>query len=97
MESLPKPDYLFYLHSDKYRLQHNIQLRGRVYEQNIENDYLHAIEQGYMETLKTFTQIPVVVFNVTEADFVKNQSHYEEIVNFLTKVPSPGLHFVEIH
>lgn len=96
MESLPKPDYLFYLHSDKHRLQQNIQLRGREYEQNIGKDYLHAVELGYMETLKTFTQLPVVVFNVTEADFVKNQSHYEEIVNFLTNVPPPGLHYVEI-
>lgn len=96
MESLPKPDYLFYLHSDKERLQQNIQLRGRVYEQGIGRDYLHAVEQGYLESLKTFSHMPVVVFNVTAADFVKNDSQYEEIMNFLTNVPESGLHFVEI-
>lgn len=96
MESLPKPDYLFYLHSDKERLKQNIQLRGRVYEKDIGRDYLHAVEQGYWDTLKTLNQIPVVVFYVSEADFVKNQSQYEEIVNFLTNVPEPGLHFFEI-
>ncbi len=96
MDSLPKPDYMFYLHSDKQRLLLNIQKRGRAYEQEIDRDYLHAVEQGYMETLKTLYQIPIVVFNVTEADFVKNQTQYEQIVKFLTNVPNPGLHFVEI-
>lgn len=96
MDSLPRPDYLFYLHSDKERLQQNIQQRGRDYEKNISSDYLHAVEQGYLDTLKTLSQIPVVVFYVSNADFVKNQSQYEEIMNFLTNVPEPGLHFVEI-
>lgn len=96
MESLPKPDYMFYLHSDKQRLQQNIQLRGRVYEQDIGRDYLQAVEKGYWDTLKTLSEIPVVVFDVSNADFVKNQSQYEEIMIFLTNVPEPGLHFVEI-
>jgi deoxyadenosine/deoxycytidine kinase len=96
MESLPKPDYMFYLHSDKQRLKENIKQRGRVYEQNIDHNYLHALQQGYLETLKTFSQIPVVVFDVTKADFLKNHSQYQQIVNFLTNMPEPGLHFVEI-
>lgn len=95
-ESLPQPDYFFYLHSETSRLHQNIHIRGREYEKNIAGEYLHAIQKGYLHSLKNMQHATVVVFEVTRVDFVNSPSQYQQIVKYLNEKPPPGMHFVEI-
>lgn len=95
-EALPQPDYIFYLHSDPDRLQKNIHIRGRTYEKHIANSYLEKIQTGYIESLKKLSDITVILFHVTDADFVNNPSSYKQIIQYLEEKPSQGMHFVEI-
>ena len=95
-ESLPQPDYIFYLYSERERLQQNIRKRGREYEQQMKDEYLLSIQSGYFESLKKMDHIPIVVFNVTQADFVHNQEHYSQIVKYIHRPPGPGMHFVNV-
>jgi deoxyadenosine/deoxycytidine kinase len=42
--NLPKPDLIIYLHAPLSKLKSNIKLRGREYEQNIEDEYLMDLQ-----------------------------------------------------
>jgi deoxyguanosine kinase len=85
---MPKPDLYIYLYQNSERLLENIKKRGRSYEQKIPADYLDKINSGYLDYIKSQTDLNVLIIDVSEKDFVKNQEDYlyvlEEIQNKIT-------------
>jgi len=79
--SIKHPELLIYLHSNIERLQKNIQLRGREYEQNIDNEYLKNIEKKYFDYLKKQDNFPVLIIDVSNIDFIKDKKYYEKIIS----------------
>jgi 2-amino-4-hydroxy-6-hydroxymethyldihydropteridine diphosphokinase len=75
-KEMPKPDLYVYLYQNTERLMANIKKRGRSYEQEIPADYLEKINQGYLDYIKTQTDLNVLVIDVSELDFVKRQEDY---------------------
>lgn len=75
-KEMPKPDLYVYLYQNTDRLLRNIKKRGRSYEQEIEGSYLEKINQGYLDYIKTQTNLNVLIIDVSELDFVKNQADY---------------------
>lgn len=73
---MPKPDLYVYLYQNTGRLLENIRHRGRAYEQEIPADYLDKINRGYLDYIKSQTGLNVLVIDVSDRDFVKNQSDY---------------------
>jgi deoxyadenosine/deoxycytidine kinase len=49
----------------------NIKKRGRSYEQKISGDYLDKINSGYLEYIKSQTELNVLIIDVSDRDFVK--------------------------
>ncbi len=88
-KEIPKPDLYIYLYQNTNRLLKNIKKRGRSYEQEIPSEYLEKINQGYFDFIKTHPDLNILVLDVSERDFVKNQSDYifilEEIDKALAK------------
>ena len=88
-KEIPKPDLYIYLYQNTERLLQNIKKRGRSYEQEIPSEYLNKINQGYFDFIKTHPDLNILVLDVSDRDFVKNQSDYifilEEIDKALTK------------
>lgn len=88
-KEIPKPDLYIYLYQNTDRLLANIKKRGRSYEQEIPSEYLEKINQGYFDFIKTHPELNVLVVDVSDRDFVKNQSDYifilEEIEKALSK------------
>jgi 2-amino-4-hydroxy-6-hydroxymethyldihydropteridine diphosphokinase len=80
-KEMPKPDLYVYLYQNTDRLLRNIKKRGRSYEQEIEASYLEKINQGYLDYIKTQTDLNVLIIDVSELDFVKNQAHYLFLLN----------------
>jgi deoxyguanosine kinase len=78
--SVRKPDLLVYLHSKVERLQENIKKRGRDYEQNIKDEYLKNIEEKYFDYLKKQNDFPVLILDVSEADFIEDEKIYQQII-----------------
>ena len=82
---MPKPDLYIYLYQNSERLLQNIKKRGRSYEQKIPADYLDKINTGYLEYIKSQTELNVLIIDVSGKDFVKKQEDYlfvlEEIRN----------------
>ncbi|NEN24020.1 deoxynucleoside kinase [Cryomorpha ignava] len=91
--SVPKPDLLVYLYVPVEKLLTNIRKRGRRYEQNISYDYLQLIQNQYLEFLRKYAdQLKVLILDVSELDFVKNEQDFNSIVEIIEKPISKGLH-----
>lgn len=75
-KEMPKPDLYVYLYQNTPRLLHNIKKRGRSYEQEIPAEYLEKINQGYLDYIKTQTDLNVLIIDVSALDFVKKQADY---------------------
>jgi deoxyadenosine/deoxycytidine kinase len=73
---MTKPDLYVYLYQNTARLLQNIKKRGRSYEQEISAEYLEKINQGYLDYIKTQTDLNVLIIDVSELDFIKNQADY---------------------
>jgi deoxyadenosine/deoxycytidine kinase len=73
---MPKPDLYIYLHQNPERLLQNIKKRGRSYEQKIPVDYLDKINSGYLDYIESQTELNVLIIDVSNRDFVKNQEDY---------------------
>ena len=80
-KEMPKPDLYVYLYQNTDRLLANIKKRGRSYEQDIPTNYLEKINQGYLEYIKSQTDINALIIDISDLDFVKNQEDYIYILN----------------
>lgn len=83
--SIKKPDLLIYLHSDIKRLQQNIKKRGRKYERNISDNYLKSIETRYFNYINKQNSYNVLILDITNVNFIKDQSIYAEIIAEINK------------
>lgn len=90
--SLPGPDLIVYLYASVTRLKSNIILRGRSYEQNIENAYLERIQEGYFEYLGKLNDFRILVIDTNRLDFVNNNQHYEWIKDKIFRPYDAGIH-----
>ena len=84
-KEMPKPDLYVYLYQNTDRLLQNIKRRGRSYEQEIPADYLDKINKGYLDYINSQTNLNVLVIDVSDRDFVKNQSDYVYILDEIRK------------
>lgn len=80
-KDIARPDLYVYLYQNTERLQANIKKRGRKYEKDIKDDYLEKINSGYLEFLKSQTELNVKIIDISERDFVKNREDYLWLLN----------------
>ena len=78
---MPKPDLYIYLYQSTERLLSNIRERGRSYEQEIPAEYLEKINNGYLDYIKSQTDLNVLIIDVTNRDFQNNQEDYVFVLN----------------
>lgn len=80
---LRKPDLVIYLKSSTDRLMLNIKKRGREMEQAMEYEYIEQLGKAYDEYFFKYSTTPLITFNVTEADFVHNESEFDEMYELI--------------
>lgn len=88
---LRKSDVIVYLHSDLDRLVSNIYKRGREFELTVKKEYLKKIETVYLEYFHQVPDQPVVIMDVTNADFVGNQADFDKMFDILSQKHAPGV------
>ena len=88
--ALVHTDLLLYLHRPVEVLTRQIRERGRDIERNISPAYLEEIQNAYFDHLKTETTAPVVVIDLGEADFQRDDSVFQKIVDLLQEPHQPG-------
>lgn len=91
-QQLPKPELLVYLYVDTPKLQQNIKLRGRSYEQEIKGEYLDKIQQGYLDFIKQQKDLRILILDTNDIDFVQNEKHYQMIEQVIHQSYQPGIH-----
>ena len=96
LANLPKPNLLIYLHADIQYLQKNIKKRDRAYEQDIADCYLLNIQKKYLDFFKKQNDFPVLIIDVTNADFIQNDSVYQKIFSAIKKSYPIGLHHLSL-
>lgn len=80
-KDIARPDLYVYLYQNTERLQANIKKRGRKYEKEIQDEYLEKINSGYLEFLKSQTELNVKIIDISDRDFVKNREDYLWLLN----------------
>ena len=94
--SLRKPDIVVYLYASIHRLQLNIKKRGREFEQSIADNYLKDIQSTYLDYFRKQSEIPVLVIDVSDVDFVKSKHQYDKIKKVLNLKYDKGIHYLNL-
>lgn len=89
--NLPRPELLVHLFVSTKRLQSNIKMRGREYEQRIPDEYLEKIQESYLDYLKQQPQLRILLLDVNEIDFVAHPSHFNKIVDIMNQELPKGM------
>ncbi len=89
---LRRPELIVYLYKDIELLLNNIKKRGREYEQNITGEYLHNIQQGYLNYFKHLPGIPILIVDTNHLDFVKSDDDYNYLISLIQHSYSPSIH-----
>ena len=92
----PKPDVLVYFHRDVDILMKFISTRGREYEKFIHPEYLQQIQDTYFEYFRNILSYPVVIIDLGDIDFVKNENFYTSLKHIIAQPYRPGVHRVNI-
>ncbi|HOY06571.1 MAG TPA: deoxynucleoside kinase [Saprospiraceae bacterium] len=91
--TFPKPDLLLYLHRPVEVLLKQIHGRGREIERNISGTYLEEIQNAYFDYLKTETETPVVILELGDADFQKDDQVLQYIIELLRGQHAHGVSY----
>jgi len=94
--NFPKPQLLVYLHRSVEKVIQQIKRRGREYEQEISSDYLLKIQTAYLEYFKVENDIPILILDVEDIDFVNNESHYHIIRDCINRPYNIGTHRISL-
>ncbi len=94
--TFPKPDLLLYLHRPVDVLMRQIKKRGRNIEQNISQEYLEEIQSAYLSYLKMETETPVVILELGEADFQRDEAVFQRIVGIMQEKYAQGVHYRQL-
>ena len=94
---MPKPELLVYLYCDVERLQANIHKRGRSYEQEISDEYLANIQEGYLNFLnQQQSNMRILLLDISRLDFVANEKDYRRIIEAIDQSYDIGLHRISL-
>ena len=76
---LKPPDLVIYLRASTSTLRRRIAGRGREFERNIADTYLHDLNRLYDEWAGSFTLSPVLTVDTDNLDYVQYDEHLEQI------------------
>ncbi|GGA87377.1 deoxynucleoside kinase [Puia dinghuensis] len=86
---LVQPQILIYLHAPVAKLQANIRIRNRPYEQNIPDEYLASIQETYTQYIRQHN-IRTLFVDVSNADFLGNEAHLKVVLDALENDSEDG-------
>ncbi len=90
--TFPKPELIVYIHRNVEHLLANIKKRGRQYETDISAEYLTNIQNVYFDYFKMEKNIPIVIVDAGDIDFINNEQQYLALVDIVKSKYANGLH-----
>ena len=89
---LPKPDLILYLYTKPDRLLKQIAKRNRSFEKDITAEYLTDIQEKYLTYFRENQQIPILLVDTENVDFVENNSDYQRFKELISTQFEAGIH-----
>ena len=89
---LPKPDLILYLYTAPDRLLKQIAKRNRAFEKDITAEYLSGIQEKYLTYFRENHQIPILLVDTENVDFVENTSDYQYFKKLIMEQHDAGVH-----
>jgi len=97
-EDLPAPDLIIHLRSETSYYLKNIKNRGRLYEQQINEDYLNAIESGYQRLWNSHSGLNILVVEPEILKFPYSNELIKRFLNSIGNAEFKGVnHFTDEH
>ncbi|PAP76978.1 deoxynucleoside kinase [Rubrivirga marina] len=91
--SAPVPDLVVYLRSSVDRLLHNVALRGRSYESNMDPAYLTELVDAYDRYFFHYSKSPLLIVDSSRIDFVRETATFDELVRQIGSVRGGTAYF----
>ncbi len=91
--SAPVPELVVYLRSSVDRLVHNVALRGRSYEANMDPAYLAELSDAYDRYFFHYTKSPLLIVDASRIDFVREPATFDELVRQIGSVKGGTAYF----
>ena len=63
-----------------------IRWRGRSYERDMDEGYIQTLNEAYNYFFFHYDESPLLVVNCNELDFVRNQSHFDDLVERIVQL-----------
>ncbi|MCK6695300.1 MAG: deoxynucleoside kinase, partial [Thermoanaerobaculia bacterium] len=92
--TFPKPDLLLYLHRPVDVLLRQIRQRARDMERLITGEYLEELQNAYLDHFKRESETPVVVLELDDADFLRDNAVFQAIIKLLNRDFQAGVQYV---
>jgi deoxyguanosine kinase len=80
-----KPSLVVYLQVDPERALARIKKRARPFEKNITLEYLKELNEAYNQFFFHYEDLPLLIINVNEIDFVEKEEDYNTILREIEK------------
>ena len=77
---VPVPDLVVYLQATNETLLERIARRGRSYEQDMDPDYIRALNDAYNYFFFHYDATPLLVVDTNKLDFVAHDAHRNDLV-----------------
>jgi deoxyguanosine kinase len=92
----PKPDLLIFLHRPVEIIQAQIKKRGREIEKDLSREYLESIKTAYFEYLKYEKDLPILLIDLEDCDFVSDQECFHQIKSLLFDTYPNGITYLHL-
>ena len=79
-EKIPLPDLVVYLRAETDILMERIAFRDRVYERDMDGDYIDAVNRAYEEFFLTYDESPVLPLDTDNINIVRNKEDLAYVV-----------------
>lgn len=88
----PRPDLVIYLQAPLPVLSERIRHRGVGVEQNINLEYLAALNDAYMEFFHYYDAAPLLIVNAQDLNLATNREHFKQLVEHILTIKT-GRHY----
>jgi NTP pyrophosphatase (non-canonical NTP hydrolase) len=82
-EKIPKPDLIVYLQADHDIIMRRIALRDRVYERDMDPEYIRKLAAAYEAWLSNVQDTAVLTVNVNDLDYLSDPDDLDHVADLI--------------
>lgn len=91
-EKIATPDLIIHLQADTEVLMERIALRDRLYEREMDRDYLDSVRIAYERFLADHDQCPILPIDTNELNFVRKQADLAHVIGRIRAILREGIY-----